>query len=141
MAGIQTPELSSPVSELLLRWQELRQAGRRVSADELCSDRPELVEELREQMAAFESMEAVLGLNPDSATASETPCDTESQTRPLDAHAIPGYELLGVLGHGGMGVVYKVRQVRPRRLAALKMCLAGPHASPEQLARFRVEAE
>src|SRR5262249_30055742 len=54
---------------------------------------------------------------------------------------IPGHELLGVLGVGGMGVVYKARHLRLKRLVALKMILAGAHATPDQLARFRSEAE
>jgi hypothetical protein len=54
---------------------------------------------------------------------------------------IPGYEVLGILGHGGMGVVYKARQVRLKRLVALKMIRAGSQAEPAELLRFRTEVE
>jgi serine/threonine protein kinase len=54
---------------------------------------------------------------------------------------VPGYEVLRVLGRGGMGVVYLARQSRLQRLVALKMILAGGHAGDEQLARFRTEGE
>jgi serine/threonine-protein kinase len=55
--------------------------------------------------------------------------------------AVPGYEIERVLGHGGMGVVYKARHLALKRTVALKMVLAGGHAAPQQLARFRLEAE
>jgi eukaryotic-like serine/threonine-protein kinase len=58
-----------------------------------------------------------------------------------DPFTIPGYEVLGVLGRGGMGIVYQARQLRLKRLVALKMVRDTRTAGPQEQDRFRVEAE
>jgi eukaryotic-like serine/threonine-protein kinase len=62
------------------------------------------------------------------------PTDNETPT-------IPGYQILGDLGRGGMGVVYMARQNNLKRIVALKMLLPAGLDGPEQLARFKSEAE
>src|SRR5207302_344590 len=58
-----------------------------------------------------------------------------------DLPRVCGYEVQGVLGLGGVGVVYRAWHHRLNRTVALKMLLAGPGARPEELERFLREAE
>jgi serine/threonine protein kinase len=58
-----------------------------------------------------------------------------------DVPAVAGYEVLDRLPAGGMGIVYRARQVALNRTVALKVIRAGAHAGPRERARFRAEAE
>jgi formylglycine-generating enzyme required for sulfatase activity len=88
---------------------------------------------------------------PSPGAVNETPAKRTRDTRavPTDLTPsesreypeIPGYEILGICGHGGMGVVYRARQLGANRLVALKMIRAFEHASPTERLRFQIETE
>src|SRR5687768_1155868 len=54
---------------------------------------------------------------------------------------IPGYDIVGLLGRGGMGIVYLARHRKLNRLVAIKTILGGSDAGPLELARFLREAQ
>ena len=62
------------------------------------------------------------------------------QTLRRPGEVVPGYELLGVIGHGGMGVVYRARQTTLDRIVAIKTILVSQMADPQMAMRFEKEA-
>ena len=89
-------------------------------------------------------------IRPSSAAVSRDPGEsTISTQRGLAAPAVadsgwpavPGYEITGMLGRGGMGVVFKARHLALQRIVALKMLRNWARAGEEELVRFRTEAD
>jgi serine/threonine protein kinase len=92
----------------------------------------------------FATDDAASGKSPAQWTAEKGLLDAsdidiiESLLRPADV--VPGYELVDVLGRGGMGVVYRARQKNLDRLVALKTVLVSRMSDARDLARFEQEA-
>jgi serine/threonine protein kinase len=123
------PTREERVNEVIAGYLKAVEAGEKPDREALLRRHADLEPELR---SFFADRDAVLGETvPPSAAAP-----------PLGVVRYFGdYELLEEVARGGMGVVYRARQVSLNRVVALKMILAGQLASEEDVRRFRREAE
>jgi WD40 repeat protein len=129
----------NPVDELAEEFVARYRKGERPSLTEYTQAHPELAAEIRDLFPALVMMEDVRpGDGHQTATAIRPAAGAGAPAR---GSRIGDYELLDELGRGGMGVVYKARQVSVNRLVALKLVRAGELASEAEVQRFRAEAE
>jgi WD40 repeat protein len=129
-------------AEYLLR----EQLGESPSLSEYGRRFPQYAGELKLQVELHRAMaEEGAGDWPETLTdrSANRGTSVEAETEPgsNDYPDIPGYEVLGVLGSGGMGMVYCAWQQKLNRTVALKILHARAQATSEMLRRFRVEAE
>jgi len=143
----------SRLDDLLDRYQELIDAGRVPNLAELCRDHPDLRDELGRRVVRLHRLgellgdvPAVLPPEPEPLSLSDDKTWVSGQAAGVEPTVVeipapPGYEIVEPLGEGGMGVVYKARQMGLNRLVALKVILRGARARAVDLSRFRDEAQ
>jgi eukaryotic-like serine/threonine-protein kinase len=108
--------------------------------EDVCTEAPDLLLQVKEYLHQCRNVNAQIeALFPSSSL--NPPTHRRKFQAQTELPQIPGYEVESILGHGGMGVVYKATHRRLHRSVALKMLLAGDFASPDELARFMREAE
>jgi serine/threonine protein kinase len=135
------------LADLLTELTERRQRGEPADVSQVTRAHPDLADDLRRLWAAVE----VCGEfgRPAKAREPRLPPDGEAATVPFTPSPVPAgvlprafgdYELLGEVGRGGMGVVYKARQKSLNRLVALKVLRNTDPGSTDEAQRFRAEA-
>src|SRR5262249_18198922 len=112
-----------------------------LTAEDVCAEHPELICQVLERLQQCRNVEAQLeAIFPSSHGLSSTEARSHSQLS-AELPRLPGYEVESILGRGGMGVVYKAKQLKLNRPVALKMLLAGNFAAKPEFLRFMREAE
>ncbi len=138
------PSREQKLEAILHAYLQAADAGQQPDREELLRQHPDLVGELREFFADQEKMER-FAKSMHKAQVGEATIgvagSTDNENAPPRIRYFGDYELLEEIARGGMGVVYKARQVSLNRLVAVKMILGGSFAGDLTVQRFRREAE
>jgi WD40 repeat protein/tRNA A-37 threonylcarbamoyl transferase component Bud32 len=131
------------LDEVITTYLQDVEDGRAPDETEWLARYPDLADELRTFLAGQHSLERVAGPIRPQASEQETlgPAPWQPPGPGKKVRYFGDYELLEEIARGGMGVVYKARQVSLNRIVALKMILAGQLARDADVQRFYAEAQ
>jgi len=133
-----TPERYQRVVELFHAALELESEARRAFLGEACASDVELRQEVETMLAADAKSGGFLDQPADDLAASVMRAGGD---RSLIGQRFLSYEMVALLGAGGMGEVYLARDTKLKRDVALKVLPGAFARDPERMARFQREAE
>ena len=125
------------LAELLSLAEDALQRGEPRELEELCQQHPEHAEELRLLLATARVAEMAGDQFRHESGVDEAVSAQLELSLPL---CLGDYELVEEIGRGGMGVVFRARQLSLDREVAVKMISRGPFASDLERTRFQAEA-
>lgn len=139
---------SKRIASILEICRQNLEDGGPISREAVASENPDLMPELGQRLddllfvhsAKIQAQEGPPEEFFDAATLAAAPDDTTAQRSLKLPRPFGDFELLEEIGRGGMGVVYKARQLSLDRLVSVKMILAGRLATTEDISRFHSEA-
>src|SRR4051812_12418553 len=134
-------ETAGPIDLVIAEYLQAIEAGLVPNRQALLEAHPGLSDELHAFFADFDRMDRVASPLRMEVVSEATTDHSEGDAAPICVRYFGDYELIEEIARGGMGIVYKAKQVSLNRIVALKMVLKGALATPRDVARFRAEAE
>jgi serine/threonine protein kinase len=134
MSSDEADRRDEEIGRILNEYLDRRTSGEGITVEKLISDHPDCADELREHFEAVED----LSVGRESIAEYGFRVPSRGQ---VPADAIPGYELLNEIDRGGMGVVYRAKQVATGQIVAVKVLLESRFASDKARKRFEFEVE